>query len=144
MAKAKRRPQTKIAPRCLSLVVADEVRHERNGKLLVVGAYTDVTLTRAAEPAPLTIWATITGVPAGDHDIEIAVYDLGGKKKMRPGKDIFQSPGEGTVGHVFILLEEFKFPTSGTYIFRILLDDQRIGEQVVRLEFPSSEASAAA
>ena len=120
---------------CLSLVVADSIRPERNGKLIFVGVYTQVKLREKTKPGPLFVFATIR-TAKGPHEVGVLVTDVSANKQMRLVGQQFESSGHDAVGQMTIEVEDFEFPNSGSYIFNLLIDNEPVGEHLAVVEFP--------
>lgn len=123
--------------KCLSLIVCDEVRREVNGKFLVVGMYTDVDFEAQPDDRQITVVASFVGVPTGEHDIELLVADYAAKKSFKTGERKFLSEGENKICLLILEIEDFDFPSSGTYSFTALIDEDPVGSLPITVNFPS-------
>jgi hypothetical protein len=131
----------KTKPECLSLLVADSIRQERNGKVLLVGVYTNVKLTERPNPGSIFIHAILRSIPKGSHELGISVIDLKNEKQMITEGPDFDSPGPQTLIPLAIEVSEFSFPSSGSYVFQLMLDDKPLGEHIVTIAFPETDAA---
>jgi hypothetical protein len=129
----------KAKPECLSLLVADSIRQERNGKLFLIGVYTNVKLTEKPNPGSLFIHAILRSIPQGSHELSISVIDLKNEKQMITNGPPFDSPSPKNLIPLAIEIEDFSFPSSGSYVFQLLLDDKPLGEHIVSITFPEAD-----
>lgn len=126
-------------PKLVSIVVADDIRQETNGKYLIVGSYLEVRLDYVPEQERRSIFvvSTITGVPAGRHSIRLRIADLNGKRTFEPGPDYYESTGEDAIGFLIQELKDFYFPTVGSYRFSLLLEEEELGALTINVWFPT-------
>ncbi|HEX8239056.1 MAG TPA: hypothetical protein VF574_04870 [Allosphingosinicella sp.] len=119
-----------------AIVVADEIRQEANGKWLIVGYYTDVKLEKAPGRKPLFIHSVVSGISPGEHDIEILILNIAGKKKMLVPSDRFTCPSPDHVLLFVSELEDFQFPNPGDYQVQVMIDGKKCGDTVFSVAFP--------
>ncbi len=131
--------QPEKKPQCLSILVADSVRQERNGKLLIVGVYTRVKLKERPEPGSLHVFTIVRSIPVGTHDIAIKIIDQTSKKVMITEGPSIEVAAPNELRQMGIEIRDFSFPSSGSYKFQLLIDGNAVGEHIVNIEFPQSD-----
>lgn len=131
-------------PKLVSIVVADDLRQEANGKYLIVGSYLDVRLDYVPEleKRPIFVVSTITGFPEGRHSLRLKITDLNGMRTFEATPDEFESTGEDAVGLFIQEIKDFYFPSIGSYRFSILLGDEELGALTINVWFPTSKVAA--
>lgn len=129
----------KKRPRVNSIIVADEIRQETNGKWLIVGYYTDVKLDKPPAKRSLFVHAAIEDVSPGEHEVSIVVRNFARKKRLKIEGDKFTIPTTENLILYVAELEEFTFPSAGLFSFEIHVDGTKLGETYVNLSFPEVE-----
>src|SRR3954453_10367660 len=129
----------KLIPKVNSIIVADEIRQETNGKWIIVGYYTDVKLEKRPSPRSLFIHAAITRLKKGKHEVSLVLRSLTEKKMLRLTGDKFDSPGPDEIIMYVAELVDFSFPYTGAYRFEINVNGEKRGETFVSVSFPLDE-----
>lgn len=132
-----------MGPQAFSLIVADDIRREDNGKLIVIGLYTHVSLEEPPDeenPPGIKVMANVAGLSAGSHDFEIEVIDVDGEQKIASGPESVVSESANNVHKVILDMVDFYFPTSGRYLFNLLVNGEKIAEHVAIVHFPQSKS----
>lgn len=95
----------------VDVIFCEDVREERNGKLIVIGIYsTDIRFAEFPATAALSMWIRILGLPAGDYQNDLSVSINGEVQTVLPG--IIVSDGSD-VTQAFAQNVILNFPAAG-------------------------------
>ena len=93
------------------VIYCEDVREERNGKLIVIGIYsTDIEFVEFPASASLSLWIRIIGLPAGEYPNDLSLSVNGEVQIVMPGK-VVSDGSEVTQAFVHSLL--LTFPAEG-------------------------------
>lgn len=122
-----------------SLLIADSIREEKNGKILFVGVYADVALDEKPEPADAYVFMSLEDMTVGTHSLEIKIIDRTLKRAAGgPPMEIHVEDEDETQIQI-VQLPNFHFPSSGVYAVIVEIDQIQVGMTEFRLTFPESD-----
>lgn len=131
-----------MAAKALSLIVADSIREEVGGKLFIVGLYTHVEMDEPPtedDSHGLSVMAHVLGLEEGEHSVELEIFDIDGEQRLSAGPETVISTSERKITRVLMHITDFYFPTSGRYVFNLLINKDKVAEHIAVVSFPSGD-----
>lgn len=130
------------APELLSFIVADDVRMEIGGKLTIVGMYlnADLDYIPKDEQKQLYVVAAVRGISAGDHKFHVEIQDIIGKRRVVTDSSACTAQSEKAVVLLVIKIQDFYFPNSGAYRFKLFVDENLVVSYPIRVTFDDGRA----
>lgn len=76
-------------PKVTNVVLCDDIRTERNNKLIMVGVYTaDLLVPKFPANMRLALYFTVQGAPAGQHEFEVRIIATGSNSGISGTVDV--------------------------------------------------------
>lgn len=115
-------------------VFCDDIRHEDNGKLILIGVYTaDLVPAQLPGNFPLSLWLDIRGLAVGSYDVIIGIdIPMGAHLSIKGGIEVNDPTQPATMIATGIPIN---IASAGTIVVSIEMAGEKIpaGNLVVRL-----------